>query len=132
MKYDLINDKERELAKKYFDRLCESQSKIEIKKFHGARTLSQNKYFHVACTILSNYSGYTVDEMKLIIKNDLEFMTYNKGPHRFYRSSADLDKVEFIALVDHVRNFGQDNGCYIPTPEEYIESQFEIEKQVNV
>ena len=132
MKYDLINDKEKELARGYFDKLCESEAKIEIRKFHGKRTLNQNSYFHVACTILSGYSGYTVPEMKIIIKNQLEFMNYDKGNHHFYRSSAELDKLEFIALVDFVRDFGDSNGCYIPTPEEYIESQFEIEKQLNV
>ena len=69
MKYDLINDKEKQLAEKYFKKLCESEAKIEIKKFHGQRTIQQNSYFHVACKILSDYSGYTVPEMKIIIKN---------------------------------------------------------------
>lgn len=132
MKYDLINDNEKTLARKYFDKLCESKSKIELKQFHGQRTLNQNAYFHVACTILSNYSGYTVAEMKIIIKDQLEFMSYEKGGHRFYLSSADLDEMDFIALVDYVRDFGDKHGCYIPTPEEYYESQFEIEKQLNI
>ena len=132
MKYNLINDNEKKLAQSYFDKLCESGSKIELKKFHGARTLSQNRYFHVCSTILSDYSGYTVPEMKIIIKDKIDFMSYVKGGHRFYVSSADLDKMQFIELVDYVRSFGESNGCYIPTPEEFIESQFEIEKQYNI
>ena len=132
MKYDLINDSEKDQARKYFDKLCESEAKIEIRKFHGKRTLSQNSYFHVACTILSDYSGYTVPEMKIIIKDQLDFMSYDKGGHHFYVSSANLDKMQFIELVDFVRAFGESNDCYIPTPEEYLQSQFEIEKQLNI
>ena len=132
MKYDLSISKEKQLAERYFKKLCESGARIELKKFHSSRSLNQNNYFHVCCKILSDYSGYTVDEIKLIIKDDLEFMKYQKGGHQFYRSSADLDKAEFGDLVDYVRGFGESNGCYLPTPDEYYESQFEIEKQFNV
>lgn len=132
MKLDLSNKAEQLKARSYLDRLIELESKIEIKKHVKKRTNPQNRYFHVACTILSEYSGYTVAEMKLIIKDRLDFMNYDKGGHHFYRSSADLDKLEFIDLVDHIRDFGQDNGCYIPTPEEYYTNEFEVEKELRI
>ncbi len=132
MKLDLSNEIDRKRAGSYLAKLIEKQARIEIKKFIPKRTIQQNKYFHMACSILSDYSGYTVDEMKIIIKDQLEFMTYTKHGHRFYISSADLDKIAFIALVDYVRDFGEQHGCYIPTPAEYLESQFEIERELKI
>ena len=132
MKFDLQNDMDYKKAITYLKKLFERKDKIEIKKFQNKRTNLQNRYFHVACTILSDYSGYTVDEMKLIIKDKLEFMNYDKGGHHFYRSTADLNKELFIILVDYTRGFGQDQGCYIPTPQEYYESQFDTEKELKI
>lgn len=132
MKYDLSQEADKKMAISYFKKLLDSGARIELKKFHSQRTLRQNNYFHAACKMLSDYSGYTIDETKIIIKEQLEFMTYEKGGHRFYRSSADLDKIEFADLVDFTRDFGDQHGCYIPTSDEYMESQFEIEKQYNI
>jgi len=132
MKLDLSNDIDRKRAESYLAKLIEKQERIEIKKFVSKRTVQQNKYFHVACSILSDYSGYTVDEMKIIIKDQLEFMNYTKHEHKFYVSSADLDRIEFIALVDYTRNFGDQHGCYIPTPKEYLENQFIVEKELKI
>ncbi len=132
MKLDLSNQIDQKRAESYLAKLIEKQARIEIKKFYAKRTLSQNAYFHVACTILSDYSGYTVDEMKIIIKDQLEFMTYTKHGHKFYVSSADLDKIKFMALVDYTRDFGDQNGCYIMTPEDWLENQFIIEKELKI
>ena len=132
MKFDLSDDMDYKKAVTYFSKMLRTGNKIEIKKFQDKRTNLQNRYFHVACTILSDYSGYTPEEMKIILKDRLEFMFYWKGKHKFYRSSADLNKLEFITLVDYTRGFGQDNGCYIPTPEEYYESQFATEKELKI
>lgn len=132
VKFDLKKDIDLKRAKMYFEKLINDSAKIELKKFAKKRTLQQNAYFHCACTILSDFSGYTVEEMKLIIKDKLEFMNYDKGGHHFYRSSADLNKEEFMILVDYTRGFGQDQGCYIPTPQEYYESQFDTEKELKI
>lgn len=129
MKFDLSSNYDRFKAEEYFKKLLDKGEKIELKKFVGSRTNLQNRYFHVCCKILGDYAGYTVDETKVIIKDQLDFMTYNKGTHRFYRSTSELDKEEFTALIDYVRSFADQHGCNIPTPEEYYEYQFEINKQ---
>ena len=132
MKFDLSNDMDYKRVVTYLKKLFERKDRIEIKKFQEKRTNLQNRYFHVACGILSDWSGYTIDEMKIIIKTNLTFMTYRKGGHTFFVSTADLDKEEFILLVDYTRGFAQDQGCYIPTPEEYQQAQFETEKELNI
>jgi len=131
MKLNLSNNIDRNKAETYLKKLIEKKAKIELKEFKPSRSNQANKYFHVCCAILSDYSGYTIDEIKIIIKDQLEFMTYTKNGHKFYRSSANLDTDEFTLLVDFTRSFGEDHGQYIPTPEEYYDNQFDIEKQFN-
>lgn len=129
MNFDLTINYDRFKAEEYFKKLMDKGEKIELKKFVGSRTNLQNRYFHVCCKILGDYAGYTVDEIKVIIKEQLDFMKYTKGKHTFLRSTAELDKDEFIALIDYIRSFADQYGCTIPTSEEFNEYQFEIEKQ---
>ena len=126
MKYDLSKEFERNKALTYMTSLIAKDAKIELKEFKPKRTLPQNSYFHACCKLLSEYSGYTIPETKIIIKDQLEFMHYQKGGHKFYRSSADLDKMEFIELIEFTRSFGDQHGVYIPTSEEYLLHQFEL------
>lgn len=132
MKFDLSISPDRNKAKQYFDKLIEQKSKIELKKFSVSRSNQQNKYFHAACGILSDYSGYTIEEIKIIIKDQLEFMTYEKNGHRFYVSTADLNKDQFGDLVDFVISFGDSHGCHIMTPDEFYDNQFAIEKELKI
>ena len=132
MKLDLSREYDINRGKTYLAKLIKSGARIELKKYQERRTIQQNSYFHVACKILSDYSGYTVPEMKIIIKDQLEFMVYEKKGHRFYKSTSDLTKEEFSELIEFVRGFGETHGCYIPSPEEHITSQFEIERELQI
>ena len=131
MKLDLSIDFDRKKAKTYFDKLMEEGARIEIKKHHNSRTLNQNSYLHACLKILCDYSGYAISEMKQILYGQIPFMSYSKGGHTFYNSSADLDKQQFADLIEWVREFGNSQGVYIPTSEEYLQSEFEIEKDLN-
>jgi len=132
MKLDLSIEYDCKKAIEYFGSLLKDASKIELKKCAERRSINQNSYFHVACKILGDYAGYTVPETKIIIKDQLEFMTYTKNNHRFYRSTSDLTKEEFTELIEYVRSFGDQHGCYIPTSEEYITNHFEIERELHM
>ena len=59
-------------------------------------------------------------------------MTYEKNGHKFLRSTTDLDTKAFANLMDFTRSFGENHGCYIMTPEEYLEYQFQIEREFNL
>ena len=128
MKLDLSNPFDKNKAITYLDKLIQRSARIELREFKAKRTIDQNSYFHVCCKLLGDYAGYTVDEMKIIIKDQLEWMSYMKNGHRFYRSSSDLDKGEFTNLIEFTRQFGQEHGCYLPTSEEFINHQFELMK----
>ena len=47
MKLDLSKPFDLQRAKEYFNKLVESESKIELKKYSPKRSLSQNAYLHV-------------------------------------------------------------------------------------
>ena len=130
MKYDLSKPFDINKAKSRFQKLVEKRAKIEIKEYKALRSLSQNSYWHLACGILGDYAGYTIDEMKIILKDQLDFMTYEKNGHKFYKSSAELDTAEFTKLVDFTRAFGDQHGCYIPTPDEMTTQRFEVEQSI--
>lgn len=132
MKLDLSIAFDRNKATVYFNKLLSNQEKIELKKHQPRRSKNQNAYWHVACTILSEETGYTVDEIKTIIKDQLEFMTYTKNCRRFYRSSLDLNTIEFANLIEFTKSFAESNGYYIPTPDEYYDHQFDVEKQLQL
>ena len=91
MKLNLSNKIELQKAENYFNKLKEKGARVELKEFRPSRSNQQNNYWHLCCAILSDYSGYTIDEMKIILKDQLEFMNYEKNGHKFYKSSADRD-----------------------------------------
>ena len=128
MKLDLSKSFDQKKAQTYLGKLIEKQSKIELKEYKEPRSNRQNRYFHAICAILGNDLGYTVDEMKIVIKRNLEWMIYQKNGVTFLRSSADLDTKEFTDLIDFTRSIGEENGCYLPTPDEFYGNMFDYEK----
>lgn len=132
MKFNLEKTDDRIKAGNYFNKLLESESKIEIKKHIGSKTNRQNRYLYACFKVLSDYSGYTVEEIKQIMKMNCDIMKVEKGSHVFLRSISELDSKEITVFIDSVRAFGYDNDCYIFTPEEFYNDQFNIEKNLNI
>ena len=57
MKLDLSREYDINRGKTYLAKLIKSGARIELKKYQERRSIQQNSYFHVACKILSDYSG---------------------------------------------------------------------------
>jgi len=133
VKLDLSNPMDRNRAAAYFQKLTDESAKIELKKFHPSKTLSQLRYLSVCYKVISAETGYRIDEVKKLLKDSSgDIMTYRKDGHVFYKSAADLDDtLEMTNWIDWIRSFGLDKGIYIATPEEYITNQFEIDKELN-
>lgn len=131
MKFDLSIGKEAKASAVYLNQLRDSKERIEIKPFKKQRTLNQNAYFHVICTILSVETGYTTEEVKHILKVN-GGLAYEKGGHQIVRSTANLNKEEFAELIDRSILFASDHGFIIPTPEEYFNNEFEILQQLKL
>jgi ribosomal protein L39E len=99
---------------------------IELKIDRDKRSNNQNRYFHgVVLQLLSDHTGYTIEEMKQILKN--EFLTYTKDlPNgksmKFVKSTADLNTKEFEDFLENSRRFAiQTFDVFIPLPNEVIE-----------
>lgn len=130
MKLDLNQDFDKQKATTYLGKMMEKGSFIEIKEIRSKRTINQNSYLHVCFSIIALDLGYTLQEIKTVLKRQYG-MTYEKNGNKFLKSTTELDTVEMTHFIDWLREFSMDQfGVYIPTSEEYIENQIAIEKQI--
>lgn len=130
MKLDLSKSFDRNKAEVYLKKLTEKGAKAEIKEFIQKRNLSQNSYLHVCFASIAKETEYRIDEAKIVLKREYG-LVYEKNGQKFLRSTATLDKLEISDFIDWLREFSLTQlGTYIPTSEEYIQHQFEIEKDL--
>lgn len=132
MKFDLSNKTERERAFSRFAFYSEKGKRIELKEWKAKRTNSQNRYLHVCLGFIAQETGYTLEEAKSVLKRQFgKFMVYEKNGEKFLNSTSHLDTNEITEFIDFIRHTASENlGVYIPTPEQYYEDEFEIEKQL--
>lgn len=133
MKLDLSKELDKKRATVYFNRLLEEGRKVEIKRLYDSRTLPQNRYLHVVISFFCMETGYTIEEAKQLLYNNFgSFMVYEKNGVVFTRSSSDLTTQEMTELIEWIRNVAcfENLGVYVPTPEEYITMQFEVEQYI--
>ena len=133
MFYDLRKVYDINRAKKKLDTLIESRKVIELKEKRKKRTISQNAYMHVLFSIFGNETGYTASEAKTLLKRECKsLMIYEKKGEKFLRGTSDLSKEEGQIFIDWVINFAGMQGIHLPTPDEYLENQHEIEIQIDL
>lgn len=113
--------------------LINNRSLIELKKINPKRTINQNSYLHACFGLMAKYTGFTIEEIKVIAKREFgSFMVYEKDGKRFLRSSTKLDSKQFTAWTDWVRVYGREEvGVEIPTPQEYKENIGAIMKELD-
>ena len=132
MKYDLSQESKITDLMLLLDQYAKEGKTIEVNVVREKRSLNQNAYFHVCIGIFAKETGYTVTEMKKIIYREVDFMNHVKPNlsgelEIFEDSSADLDTLQMTILIDYVRNRALEMGIYIPTVEEYLQNQLEID-----
>lgn len=92
---------------------------IEPKK--KQRSLSENGYYWgVVIQLLSDWSGYTPDEMHDALKE--KFLLTFDEEHKLARmkSSANLSSIEFENFMSRIRTWASEQGVFIPLPNEDI------------
>lgn len=98
-----------------------------------SRTNPQNRYFHgVVLPILSGHTGYSTEEMKIILKSmflrDISQIKLKDGSIKevsIVKETSQLKTDEFEKFMDDIRIWGSSElGCYIPEPNEenYVNS----------
>lgn len=130
MKFILSNEYDKKRAEVYFNKLIDAQSNIELKKFSKGRSVSQNAYLHVCITLYAIEFGSTLNEAKTDLKRMCEFMRYEKNGNHYLKETSKMDSKELTDFIEWIRNHSANQGCYIPTSEEYIQNKFFIDKDI--
>lgn len=94
------------------------------------RSNRQNRYLHSIIALYAIETGYTLEEMKTVLKRECGFMVYEKNGNKFLRSSAELDTKEMTDFIDWIRNSAGMNGIYLPSADEAGRNWDEIEKTI--
>ena len=140
MKYDLSKSYDRQKAREYLSKLIESESKVELKKIHPKRSLSQNSYLHVLFNLWGSEFGYTIDEAKDTVKDALgytdeaakgnllnQIIPFSRvSVHR--KKTSEMDSKELTIFIDKFRDWSADTcGLYLPSSEEFLSEQIYFE-----
>lgn len=126
-----------------FDLRCEkakaNKEKVTLTFYKGMRSDSQNGYQHALFAIYGIEFGEKMRDVKKyiykrIVNPDIfktEFIDKRTGEVlKDWKSTADLDTAETTTAIERFRNFSAENGCYLPTPDEYREEKFYFEQQI--
>lgn len=94
-------------------------------------SIDQNAYLHVVITLFAIEYGESVESMKQMLK--FWFGLYEeKSGAIVYGKTSQMDSSELSNFIEWIRNkSSKDLGLYIPTSEECIENQAEINRLIN-
>ena len=99
--------------------LREKKAKVDFTEKRGKRTPNQNNYLHLILSFYGLEIGYTLEEIKIILKRDIcpEIFKYKKGKHTFYRSTSELDTLEMGKVIHQLKDHAAVHGCSLPDAE---------------
>ena len=90
---------------------------VTIAPYRKRRSVNQNAYFHgVICELISDHTGYEVDEVKEILKHMFLFVD---EPYPHARPTSRLNTAEMAEFTDRcIRWAAQELGIVLPLPNE--------------
>ena len=89
------------------------------------RTSQQNKYLHAILGEIAEHTGYTINEMKQVLKHELGWF-HNINHVIVYDSTAEMTKEQLAEFIDMIIGFASTMfGMVIQTPEEYFSNSNE-------
>jgi hypothetical protein len=130
MIYDTSNELEVNKLLSRLDALLSKKCIIELTEKKKTRTLSQNSYLHVCITLFAIESGNHLDDAKQLLKRACHFMHTFDGENTKTKRTRDLDTKQMTEFIEWIRRFASMQGCYIPTPDEYIQNKFAIDSEI--
>lgn len=100
---------------------------LTIDKYIDKKSTNQNRYLHKILTLLAEYLGYSLIEMKILVKKEVGLYDYviNKKTGeqiKELKSVGNMTKEEVGKMIDYVLQIGAEAGLQILTPEEYFET----------
>lgn len=131
MIYDLSKSHDLETVKFKLNNYTKEGKVIELKLRTAKKTIQQGKYVHVIINLFAIEFGYTKAEAKTLLKREFgNFMVYEKGKDKFLLSIADMKKDQLQVWIEWIINYSAGNGLHIPSSEEYLDNQFEIDRDI--
>lgn len=123
MQYDLTSDYQRKAFLSKVDNLMERCAVVELTE-KAFRSKGQNNYLHLLIGVVAMETGNTLEDVKRgyfkeIVNPDifLSRKTDSRGHTiRVYRSTADISKEEMSLAIDRFKQWGAQNGIYMPNP----------------
>lgn len=125
MQYNLASELDRRRLETRLEALLARNAVVELTE-KTQRTLSQNAYLHLLIGVVAMECGVKLEEAKdeyykRLINRDL-FVIEKDYPHigrvETLRSSAELTVEEMSLSIDRLKNWGAENGIYLPNPED--------------
>ena len=132
MIYDTSKQIDRNSLFNRLDALLKRECVIELKETKKNRTTSQNAYLHVCITLFAIEFGYDIENAKYLLKSNCHFMHEFKDDFKVVKQTRKMDTKQLTEFIDWIRTYAGMQGCYIPTPQEYIENRFEIDKSIEL
>lgn len=125
MTYDLATNLDKERFKQRCNYLFEKKKRVTLTEKRYKRTLRQNKYFHLIAGWYGLEIGYTLEEVKQLIKRQIcpDMFRYEKGENVFYKGTSDLNTKEMTIVIEIFRNHAARDGMYLPAPNEHSQLQ---------
>ena len=103
---------------------------VEVKEKKKVRSISQNSYLHVIITIYAIEYGCSLDEMKQLLKYWKRLYKV-KGKAIIYDQTSKMNSEELTGFIEWIRTrVAQMLDIYIPTSEEYIQDQHNINMHI--
>lgn len=97
---------------------------IHKKKKH--RSVAQNRYYWLVCTMISEHTGFSKEETHAILKSKflkVEKVNEDTGAiYEYIKSTTELSTVEYEEYLESVRQFAAEEfDMNVPLPNEQIE-----------
>lgn len=130
MKYDLSIAQDRYNFIERTSLLIHEGVKVELTKTRAKRTVQQNKYLHIVFNLWAINYGDTLLEAKTDLKRNYG-LTYTKNGKKYLGETSKMNTKELTTFIDWIRNkASKEAQFYIPTSEEYLINQFNIDKEI--
>lgn len=130
MIYDLSKPIDLKKYNAYSNKLIEDKATVDLTKKRKKRSLKQNDYLHVVITLFAIEYGESVCAMKQILKHWYGLFEEKAGAI-VYGKTSKMDSKELSTFIEWIRNkASKDLGLYIPTSEEYLENQAELNRMM--
>lgn len=130
MIYNTKNDHELKKMKTRAKALIKKGAVVDLTEKKPKRTIDQNSYVHVLFGLYGIENGFTLVEVKNLVKNYCPFMKYEKKGEKFPLSTSQLDVEQMTRFIEWFRTWSAQKGCYLPTPDEYRGEAGYFEQQI--